>query len=71
MECNKYKKVEDIINRKYEKTESTMVIRAAFSGCLELLKMLINEFEARLSIVNKNEENCLIAATRAKKNEIV
>lgn len=53
-----------LINGKFEKSESTPLIRSCMNGNLEITKYLIEVLNADPLIVNKNDENCLIAAVR-------
>lgn len=61
----------EVINGKFDKTESTPLIRACSYGNLELVKYLYEKLGAIPEIVNKNDETCLIVAVRNKQAEVV
>ena len=60
-----------VINGRFERTLSTPIIRACHSENVELVAYLIETLKARLDILNKNDENCLIVAVRNRNPFVV
>ena len=63
--------LDSVINMRYDKTESTPLIRACHYGNLPTTKYLLEELSARSDITNKNDENCLMVAVRNRHNDII
>ena len=61
----------ELVNEKFEKSQSTPLIKAASLGCLETVKILIENYKADPTIANINGENCLIAAVIGRHVEVV
>ena len=61
----------EIVNHKFEKSESTPLICAASKGNLEMVKYLIDFYGVHTNYMNKNDENCLMAAVMGKHIEVV
>lgn len=60
-----------VINGRFDNTQSTPLIRASISGALKTVQFLVEKMKAIVELANKNDENCLIAAVRVRKLEIV
>lgn len=60
-----------MVNAKYEKTNSTPLIKACDQGHLDLVKFLIDEFKASMKIISGQDETCLLAAVKANRIDIV
>lgn len=60
-----------VINGKFDKTQSTPLIRACHDGNLKIVQYLISELQARVDITNVNDENCLIEAVRNHHIDVV
>lgn len=59
------------MNGKFEKSQSTPLIKAASSGNVEMVKYLIEHYGVSTAVTNRNDENCLMAAVMSKSVEVV
>ena len=61
-----YNLKESVYNGRFEKVESTPLMRAAKYGCVNNLKMLFEQLNVIPDIASKNDETCLYIAVRYK-----
>lgn len=66
-----YNLKEAVYNGRFERSESTPIMRACKYGCVQNVKMLFENLSAITDIANKNDETCLYIAVRAKQIEAV
>lgn len=61
----------NVINGRFENTQSTPLMRACANGNLEDTHYLIEKLGGIADILNKNDENCLILAVIGRQLEVV
>ena len=66
-----YNLKESVYNGRFEKSESTPLMRASKYGCIPNMKMLFEQLNVVTDITNKNDETCLYTAVRYKQLEAV
>ena len=66
-----YNLKESVYNGRFEKSESTPLMRASKYGCIPNMKMLFEQLNVITDITNKNDETCLYTAVRYKQLEAV